>query len=158
MSAAALNFTLISFPEVVLETRLPNLDFSCCRSILSSRSRVCARDRTFSPGERQRLTDALGISKRAKQRRQAQAYCYKPADGCEVGPVEGSDGIRTPRCAVRAGSIFHSHGDFPLLSNLKPPFTGHRDRFASSKLVRWRCFPAPGHGTRSPRRLEDGTT
>ena len=30
----------------------------------------------------QRLTDALCMSERAKERRQAQAYCDKPADGC----------------------------------------------------------------------------
>jgi hypothetical protein len=47
----------------------------------------------FSPGERQRLTDALCMSERAKERRQAQACCDKPADGCEVGPVVGTDGI-----------------------------------------------------------------
>ena len=93
-----------------------------------------------SPGYRQRLTDALSISERAKERRQAQADCKKPANVFEVGQVVGMYGIGTPGCTVRAGSKFRSHVGLPLLRNLKPPFAAHGDRFASSKLVRWRSF------------------
>jgi hypothetical protein len=79
-----------------------------------------------SPGYRQRLTNALSISERAKECRQAQACYKKPADFFEVGQVAGRYGIGIPGCTAGAGSIFRSHVGLPLLRNLKPLFCDAR--------------------------------
>jgi hypothetical protein len=118
-----LNFILISFPKVLfLKHDCQIVTSTSVSQSFQAEVVFVPASGSFSPRERQRLTDARCVSERAKQRRQAQAYGDKQADGCEVGPAVEADRIRSPRCAVSAGSIFHSHG-FPLLSNLKPPFT-----------------------------------
>jgi hypothetical protein len=88
----------------------------------------------LSPGYRQRLTNALGISECADERRQAQAYCGKPADRCKAGRAGGRYGNRTPRYMVGVGAIFHSH-DRLTLRELKALLHRKEEGFASSEWM-----------------------